>query len=101
MTRGRPAKTRPVPLPADDDAETARRRAIGVRARECRERLGWSMKDLASRSGFAPEEVRRLEAGLADAKMSTLVRLARALECSEKWLLLGEGDSRPSTKEQS
>lgn len=49
------------------------------------------MRDLASRAGIAPEEVRRLEAGLADAKMSTLIRLAKALECPERWLLLGEG----------
>lgn len=91
MARGRPVKIRPEPLPADDAAEGERRRAIGQRARQCREELGWTMRDLASRASMAPEEVRRLEAGLADAKMSTLIRLAKALDCPEKWLLLGEG----------
>lgn len=92
MARGRPVKIRPEPLPADDVAESARRRAIGLRARQCRKHMGWTMRDLASRAGLAPEEVRRLEAGLADAKMSTLVRLAKALNCPERWLLLGEGE---------
>ena len=90
MTRGRPAKVRPEQIPTDDLAEIDRRRAIGVRLAQCRADHGWSLRDVAARSGLALAEIRRLETGEADAKMSTLVLLARALGCTEKWLLLGQ-----------
>lgn len=93
MTRGRPAKVRPQKIEPDELAEIERRRAIGARLAKRRELKGWSLRDLASAAGFAVAEIRRLEVGETDAKMSTLIQLARALGCTDRWLLLGESET--------
>lgn len=90
MPAGRPSKTRPTPIDENDADELARRRAIGLRLQDCRKAREWSLRDLANASRLTVPEIRRLELGQTDAKMSTLLRLAKALGCPEKWLLLGE-----------
>ena len=90
MPAGRPTKKRPEPIDQDVEAEIARRRSIGIRLAAARQKQGWSLRDLANRARLAAGEVQRLEAGETDAKMSTLLQLAKALGCSERWLLLGE-----------
>lgn len=87
---GRPQKERPpASIGVDAAEELARRQAIGARARQCRERLGWSLRDAAATSGLSPEQIRLVEEGRFDPKMGTLFRLAKALQCTEKWLIFG------------
>jgi transcriptional regulator with XRE-family HTH domain len=54
--------------------------ALGTNLREARERLGLTQEDVALRSGVHATEVSRIEAGKRDPKVSTLERLAKAVE---------------------
>jgi len=60
---------------------------FGVRLRQARERLGLTQEDVAGRSGVHATEVSRIEAGKRDPKVSTLLRLARAVEVPAGQLL--------------
>lgn len=89
MTAGRTRKDRPEPLPQDLERDRKRRVEIGERIRECREKRGWSLRDLEARSGLARNNLLAIERGEVDAKVGTIAGLAEALECEEAWLLLG------------
>jgi transcriptional regulator with XRE-family HTH domain len=60
---------------------------FGIRLREARERLGLSQEEVAQRSGVHATEVSRMEAGKRDPKISTLRRLAKAVEVKPGQLL--------------
>lgn len=52
--------------------------------KEIRKAKGWTMQDLANNSGVKLETIRALELEINDpnnAKMSTLIKLAKALNC--------------------
>lgn len=53
---------------------------LGSNLRDARKRLGLTQEEVAERSGVHPTEVSRIEAGKRDPRISTLLRLARALE---------------------
>lgn len=53
---------------------------LGSNLRDARKRLGLTQEQVAERSGVHPTEVSRIEAGKRDPRVSTLLRLARALE---------------------
>lgn len=53
---------------------------LGTNLREARERLGLTQEQVAERSGVHATEVSRIEAGKRDPQVSTLRRLAAALE---------------------
>jgi transcriptional regulator with XRE-family HTH domain len=53
---------------------------LGTNLREARKRLGLTQEDVAGRSGVHATEVSRIEAGKRDPKVSTLLRLAAAVE---------------------
>ncbi|HET9163904.1 MAG TPA: helix-turn-helix transcriptional regulator [Solirubrobacterales bacterium] len=53
---------------------------FGTRLREARERLGLTQEEVAQRSGVHVTEVSRMESGKRDPKISTLRRLAKAVE---------------------
>lgn len=89
MTAGRKKKERPETLPENSEREIQRRRDLGMRIRECRERRGWSLRDLAAASGLHHNNLLAIEQGTVDAKVGTITGLAQALECEEAWLLLG------------
>jgi transcriptional regulator with XRE-family HTH domain len=55
--------------------------ALGPRIRSLRESLGWSLTDLAARTGFDPANLSRMERGEGNPRLSTLERLAGALGC--------------------
>lgn len=55
--------------------------------RAARERLGLTQEEVAQRSGVHSTEVSRIEAGKRDPKISTLERLARAVEVKPGRLL--------------
>ena len=46
--------------------------------RELRRREGWSIRELAERSGVAPSIISKLERNCSEAGLDTLYRLARA-----------------------
>lgn len=60
---------------------------FGIRLREARERLGLTQEEVAQRSGVHATEVSRMEAGKRDPKISTLRRLAKAVEVKPGQLL--------------
>jgi transcriptional regulator with XRE-family HTH domain len=54
--------------------------ALGTNLREARERLGLTQEQVAQRSGVHATEVSRIEAGKRDPQVSTVERLAKAVE---------------------
>ncbi len=53
---------------------------LGPNLRDARKRLGLTQEEISERSGVHPTEVSRIEAGKRDPRVSTLQRLARAVE---------------------
>jgi len=64
---------------------------IGSLIRRERESRGWSLGDLASRTGIAQPNLSRLERGLSDVRLSTLQRVAEAFGVT---ITLTSGDRR-------
>jgi transcriptional regulator with XRE-family HTH domain len=52
---------------------------IGALLRREREGRGWTLADLAERTGIPQPNLSRLERGLADVRLSTVIRVAQAL----------------------
>jgi len=53
---------------------------LGTNLREARKRLKLTQEEVAARSGVHATEVSRIEAGKRDPQVSTLLRLAKAVE---------------------
>jgi transcriptional regulator with XRE-family HTH domain len=60
---------------------------LGTNLREARERLNLTQEEIAQRSGVHATEVSRIEAGKRDPQVSTVERLAKAVELSPGRLL--------------
>lgn len=60
---------------------------FGTNLRTARRRLGLTQEEVARRSGVHATEVSRIEAGKRDPKVSTLERLAKAVEVKPARLL--------------
>lgn len=60
---------------------------LGGNLRAARERLGLTQEEVAHRSGVHATEVSRIEAGKRDPQVSTLERLAKAVEVKPGQLL--------------
>jgi len=73
-----------VPAPSADDPGMA---DLGTNLREARERLGLTQEQVAERSGVHATEVSRIEAGKRDPQVSTVRRLAKAVEVKPGQLL--------------
>jgi transcriptional regulator with XRE-family HTH domain len=54
--------------------------ALGKNLRAARKKLGLTQEQVAERSGVQAGEVSRIEAGKRDPRVSTLERLAKAVE---------------------
>lgn len=61
--------------------------ALGGNLRKAREKLGLTQEQVAQRSGVHTTEVSRIEGGRRDPKVSTLERLAKAVEVKPGRLL--------------
>jgi transcriptional regulator with XRE-family HTH domain len=61
--------------------------ALGASLRAARERLGLTQEEVAHRSGVHATEVSRIEAGKRDPRVSTVERLAKAVEAKPGRLL--------------
>lgn len=69
----------PMEVPACS-TEDCRMADLGANLREARERLGLTQEQVAQRSGVHATEVSRIEAGKRDPQVSTVRRLAKAVE---------------------
>jgi len=66
-------------------------RQFGRRLRALREAAGKSQGDLADRAGLSRTYLNQLEAGKRDPSLSTLMRLAQALNVKLEALIRAEG----------
>lgn len=78
------------------DAAYERRQLLRALA-EHREALGLSQTEVAARMGTSQSSVARLERGEADARLSTVERLAAALEVRLTWSLATPVPGKPRT----
>lgn len=62
---------------------------FGSNVRTARLAAGWTQEDLAHATGLATVQVSRIERGRREVRISTLVRLMRALNVSADELLSG------------
>jgi transcriptional regulator with XRE-family HTH domain len=60
---------------------------LGSNLRAAREKLRLTQEELGARSGVHPTEISRMEAGKRDPQVSTLLKLAEALEIPPGQLL--------------
>jgi transcriptional regulator with XRE-family HTH domain len=60
---------------------------LGTNLREARKKLELTQEQVAERCGVHPTEISRIEAGKRDPRISTLRRLAKAVELSPGQLL--------------
>jgi len=67
--------------------EDCRMGALGTNLREARKRLDLTQEEVARRSGVHSTEISRIEGGKRDPKVSTLERLAKAVEVKPGRLL--------------
>lgn len=69
--------------------ETATLERFGQNVRSLRLARGWTQEDLAHEAGLAPVQVSRIERGRREIRLTTLLRLLRALRASPTELLDG------------
>lgn len=62
---------------------------FGANVREAREAKGWTQEDLAHASGLATVQVSRVERGVREIRLTTLLRLVAALNVRPDKLLGG------------
>ena len=60
---------------------------LGSNLRAARKKRGWTQEDLAERSGVHAGEISRMESGKRDPQVSTVEKLAAALEIRPGQLL--------------
>lgn len=68
---------------------------FGANVRAARKAKGWTQEELAHESGLAPVQVSRIERGVREIRLTTLVRLLAALDASPDLLLDGLLSRRP------
>lgn len=66
---------------------------FGQNVRAARLARSWTQEDLAHESGLAPVQVSRIERGVREIRLTTLLRLLTALDVSSTQLLEGTLDS--------
>jgi len=60
---------------------------FGANVRQARLRRGWTQEDLAHATGLATVQISRIERGRREVRLTTLLRLLKALEISPAKLL--------------
>jgi XRE family transcriptional regulator, regulator of sulfur utilization len=64
---------------------------FGLNVRELRLERGWTQEELADRSGLTPVQISRVERGVREVRLTTLLRLIAALETTPDRILAGVG----------
>ena len=67
--------------------ETTRR--FGANVRAARLARGWTQEDLSARTGLAVVQISRIERGVREIRLTTLLRLLTALDVEPRTLLDG------------
>jgi transcriptional regulator with XRE-family HTH domain len=62
---------------------------FGENVRAARLARGWTQEELAHRTGLATVQISRIERGRREVRITTLLRLARALDATADELLKG------------
>lgn len=62
-------------------------RTFGEQVRKARLSAGWTQEDLSAASGLAVVQISRVERGVREVRLTTIVRLARALKTTPDQLL--------------
>jgi transcriptional regulator with XRE-family HTH domain len=62
---------------------------FGANVRKARLARGWTQEDLAERAGLASVQVSRIERGQREVRLTTFIRLVRALGVAPADLLKG------------
>ena len=83
---GDPLRNRKSSLSDGPRQATEEQAAFAARVTKARERLGWSCRALAATARLSPETVAAIERGSVDPRLSTVRRLAGALEVSASYL---------------
>ncbi|HEX7151677.1 MAG TPA: helix-turn-helix transcriptional regulator [Thermoanaerobaculia bacterium] len=65
--------------PRTEESRTKESISFGKRVRELRTARGWTQEHLAEESGMNWLQVGHIERGASDPKLSTIIRLAKAL----------------------
>jgi transcriptional regulator with XRE-family HTH domain len=60
---------------------------FGIKVRAARQARGWTQEELAERSGMAAVQISRVERGVREVRLTTLLRIARALQTTPGRLL--------------
>lgn len=63
--------------------------SFGENVRAARKAKGWTQEDLAHKSGLAVVQISRIERGVREVRITTLLRLLKALDASPDLLLDG------------
>ncbi len=63
--------------------------AFGRNVRAVRVEHGWTQEDLSARSGLAVVQISRIERGVREVRLTTIIRLIVALESTPEALLAG------------
>ncbi len=62
---------------------------FGENVQAARKAKGWTQEQLAHESGLAPVQVSRIERGVREIRLTTLVRIVTALEMQPNKLMRG------------
>jgi transcriptional regulator with XRE-family HTH domain len=73
--------------PREQSKRTLEMIAFGARLRELRRKKGWTQEELGERAEMNGIQVGHIERGASDPKLSTVLKLARALGVSAADLL--------------
>lgn len=75
-------------IPIDTpEAESERRRAVGLRIKSLRKKIGLTQAEVAQKLGIAPQSVTNYESGKTDPSIRNLIALSAVLETSIDYLL--------------
>ncbi len=93
MNAATPRPPSPVPPPKAPVGPNARAPAIGARVRALREAMGWSLRELAERSGVSAPMLSQVERGETSPTLALAAKIAAGLELTLSQLLrLDEGE---------
>jgi len=62
---------------------------FGRNVRKARDERAWTKEELAHRSDLSPVQISRIERGVREIRLSTLIELVEALEVAANALLVG------------
>lgn len=62
---------------------------FGRRVRAARDRADWSQEELAGRAGLTPVQISRVERGVREVRLTTILKLVAALDVQPDELLAG------------